>query len=140
MDTVSQKKRSEIMKAVKSRDSKIEIDFRKKIWNAGFYYRKNSPKYRGKPDLVFKRFKLVIFVDSCFWHGCEKHGSIPETHNDFWREKLGRNRRRDKEVNKHYKKIGWRILRFWEHDLKNNSDKCLKVAISAIELSRANKK
>lgn len=111
------------MSAVKSKDTKIEIAFRKQLWQNGFRYRKNATKYFGKPDIVLKKYKTVIFLDSCFWHGCRKHGTLPATRRKFWIEKINRNKKRDKEVNRHYKKIGWRIIRIWEHDLKKKNYK-----------------
>ncbi len=118
-DIFTKQKRSEIMSKVKNKDSKLEVEFRKKLWRAGFRYLKNSNKYYGKPDLMLPKYKTVIFIDSCFWHGCKKHGSIPETRKDFWLNKIERNKERDKEVSKYYKKIGWCVYRIWEHDLKN---------------------
>ena len=106
------------MSKVKNKDSKIEVEFRKKLWHAGFRYRKNSTKYFGKPDIVLPKYKTVIFIDSCFWHGCKRHGSIPATRKKFWTEKIERNKARDKKVNKHYKKQSWKVFRIWEHDLK----------------------
>ena len=119
MDTVSKQKRSEIMSRIKSRDSKIETLFRKELWKLGFRYRKNSGKYFGKPDIVLKQHKTVVFVDSCFWHGCKKHCRLPSTRKNYWLPKIARNKQRDKEVSRHYKKIGWKIVRVWEHNLKN---------------------
>lgn len=119
-DTVSKKKRSEIMSAVKSKDSKIEVDFRKAIWKAGFRYRKNPTKYFGKPDMVLPKHKTAIFIDSCFWHGCKKHCRIPSARKIYWTQKISRNVARDKEVMKHYKKQGWEIIRIWEHQIKND--------------------
>jgi len=130
MDTVSKKKRSEIMSKVRSKDSKIEIDFRKAIWKAGFRYRKNPTKYFGKPDLLLKKQKTVIFIDSCFWHGCKRHCRLPTTKKKYWIEKIQRNKKRDKEVNRHYKKIGWKVLRVWEHEIKKNKDKAIKKIIN----------
>ncbi|MFA6422765.1 MAG: very short patch repair endonuclease [Candidatus Buchananbacteria bacterium] len=118
-DTVSKKKRSEIMRAVRSKDTKIEISFRKVLWGEGFRYSKNSKKYFGKPDLVLKKYKIVIFIDSCFWHGCKKHCRIPATNRKYWVDKITRNRERDKKVNRYYKKLDWKIVRIWEHSLKN---------------------
>lgn len=118
MDIYSKKKRSEIMSGIRNKDSKLEIEFRKKLWRAGFRYRKNSIKHFGKPDIVLSKYKTVIFIDSCFWHGCKKHGSIPETRKKFWVKKIERNKARDKEVNRHYKKESWNVIRIWEHDLK----------------------
>lgn len=119
MDTVSKRKRSEIMAQVKSHDSKIETTFRKELWKCGFRYRKNSGKYFGKPDVVLKKYKTVIFLDSCFWHGCKKHCRMPSTNKKYWIEKIASNSRRDKQVSKYYKQKNWQIIRIWEHDLKN---------------------
>ena len=106
------------MSKVRSKDSKIEIIFRKALWKEGFRYRKNVRSYFGNPDLVLKKYKTVIFIDSCFWHGCKKHGSLPATNKKFWKDKIESNKLRDLNVNKYYKKNGWNIIRIWEHDIK----------------------
>ena len=118
-DIVSKKKRSEIMSKIRSKDSKIEVSFRKELWKRGFRYRKNVASYYGKPDLVLKKYKTVIFIDSCFWHGCKKHCRIPSTRKKYWEEKITRNKVRDKEVNRYYKKNRWYIQRVWEHEVNN---------------------
>ncbi len=117
-DIFSKKKRSEIMSKVKSKNTKIEIEFRKAFWKEGFRYRKNPSGYFGKPDLASKKNKTVIFIDSCFWHGCKKHCRLPSTRKNYWLPKIERNKQRDKEVIRHYKKLGWKIIRIWEHDMK----------------------
>lgn len=122
-DFVSRKKRSEIMSRVRSKDSEIEKLFRKELWKSGFRYRKNPSKYFGKPDIVLPKYKAVIFVDSCFWHGCKKHCRLPAVRKKFWTTKINGNKRRDKKVNQFYNKIGWRIIRIWEHDLKKKGFK-----------------
>ena len=108
------------MSKIKDRDSKIEILVRKELRRHGFRYRKNSIKYFGKPDIVLPKHKTVIFVDSCFWHGCKKHCRIPTTKVKYWTEKINRNKERDKEVTSFYKKQEWKIIRIWEHNLKKN--------------------
>lgn len=120
-DIFTKKKRSEVMSKVRHKDSKIEVEFRKKLWAKGFRYLKNSNEYFGKPDIVLPKYKTVFFIDSCFWHGCKRHGSIPVTRIKFWTEKIERNKARDKEVSKHYKKLCWKFFRIWEHDLKNDT-------------------
>jgi len=119
-DIFSKTKRSDIMSKVRNKDSKIEMTLRKALWKEGFRYRKNSTKHFGKPDIVLPKYKTVIFVDSCFWHGCKKHGSMPATRKAFWEKKIARNKERDKEVNRHYKKESWRVIRVWEHEIKKN--------------------
>lgn len=118
-DIFSKKKRNEIMSKVKNKDSKIEIMIRKALWHEGFRYRKNSAKYYGKPDIVMPKYKTVIFVDSCFWHYCPKHHSIPTTRKEFWQKKIESNRKRDNNVNSYYKKANLQVIRIWEHEIKN---------------------
>ncbi len=111
------------MSRVKGKDSKIETLFRKELWKSGLRYRKNSGKYFGKPDIVLPKYETVIFIDSCFWHGCKKHYRIPSVRKNYWTQKIARNTARDKEVSKHYKKQGWKAIRVWEHDLKKKGFK-----------------
>lgn len=118
-DIFSKEKRSDVMSKIRSKETKLEVDFRKKLWKAGFRYRKNVSGYFGKPDIFLKKYRTVIFVDSCFWHGCKKHFKMPMTRMEFWETKIGQNKRRDKKVSAHYRKKGWQILRIWEHDLEN---------------------
>jgi len=114
------------MSKVRHKDSEIEVAFRKALWKEGFRYRKNATNYFGKPDIVLPKHKTVIFVDSCFWHGCKTHGSMPATRTEFWERKITRNKERDKEVNRHYKKEGWRVIRVWEHDLPNKTKEIIQ--------------
>lgn len=124
-DTFSQRKRSKIMSRVKSKDSAIEIILRKGLWKSGFRYRKNSSQYLGKPDIILKKYKAVIFIDSCFWHGCPKHLRMPSSNQKYWETKIARNQERDKEINSYYGKNNWRIIRVWEHDILKNPDRCV---------------
>ncbi len=121
------------MSRIKSRDSKIETLFRKELWKLGFRYRKNSGKYFGKPDIVLKQHKTVVFIDSCFWHGCKRHCRIPTVRKSYWTQKIARNVTRDKEVTKHYKKRGWKIFRIWEHKLTMGMPKVLKIVQSELK-------
>ncbi|WP_439024603.1 very short patch repair endonuclease [Bacillus halotolerans] len=117
MDNVSKEKRSNTMKAVKSKNTKIEKVVSKEIWGRGIRFRKNVKNLKGKPDIAIKKYKIVIFIDSCFWHGCPLHGRIPKSNVEFWNNKIKRNIERDKSINQYYTKKGWNILRIWEHDL-----------------------
>lgn len=121
-DTMSKSQRSKIMSTVRSKDTKMEVAFRKVLWKKGFRYRKNSEKYFGKPDIVLKKYETVVFLDSCFWHGCQKHFRAPATRNKYWETKIERNKQRDKKVNLYYKKLGWKIFRGWEHDILKKQD------------------
>lgn len=88
------------------------------MWKRGFRFRKNDKTLFGNPDIAIKKYKLVIFIDFCFWHGCDVHGHIPKSNVDYWTKKIDRNIKRDKEVNAGYIEKGWNIKRMWEHKLK----------------------
>ena len=120
------------MSRIKSRDSKIEILFRKQLWKNGFRYRKDSEKYFGKPDIVLKKHKTIIFIDSCFWHGCKKHCRLPTIRRIYWAQKIARNFIRDRKVTKYYKKQEWKIFRIWEHDLRKHIEQKIKKIVSGI--------
>jgi len=127
MDKVSKQKRSEVMSKIRSKETKLENLIRKRLWSEGIRYRKNSTKHFGKPDLIIAKKRIVIFIDSCFWHGCKKHLRLPVTNKDYWKTKISRNINRDKIVNKYYAEIRWKVIRIWEHDIKN--DKLLEKVI-----------
>jgi len=76
----------------------------------------------GKPDFVFPRSRLVIFVDGCFWHRCPKHGTQPTTNRKYWKKKFARNKARDRLVNRTLRRLGWRIVRVWQHELKRKNE------------------
>ncbi len=136
-DIFTKKKRSEVMSKIRHKDSKIEVAFRKRLWAEGFRYSKNSTKYFGKPDIAMPKYKTVIFVDSCFWHGCKKHGSIPVTRSKFWTEKIIKNKTRDKKVSRYYRECGWSTLRIWEHDILKNKEIILSQIIKILKERQA---
>jgi len=141
MDTVSEKKRSYIMKAVKSKGTKIELLLRKALSKEGHRYKINCDELIGKPDIVFEKNKLAIFVDSCFWHGCQYHCRIPKTNRRYWLNKIKRNKKRDREVNKWYVTNRWILLRFWEHSAVKDIKNCLtKIGAVLIKSSQDNQK
>ncbi len=95
------------------------------------YFGKNLKSIIGKPDFVIRRKKLVIFVDSDFWHGHPKRFIKPKTNYSYWRQKIKRNKERDKLVNRLLRRKGWKVLRFWEHQIKNNVQKCVKTVLNS---------
>lgn len=76
----------------------------------------------GKPDFIFPKLKLAVFVDGCFWHGCPKHATWPKSRAAFWAAKLTGNKARDRRVNRELRKRGWKVLRIWEHELKRRNE------------------
>lgn len=112
--------RSNNMRAIRGKDTKMEIRVRRALWQKGYRFRKNDRTLYGSPDISIKKYKLVVFLDSCFWHGCPVHFKLPKINSDFWEQKIRRNTERDAEVTRHYVEEGWTILRFWEHEVKDN--------------------
>lgn len=121
-DAFSKKKRSQIMSKIKSRETKLELNFKELLTGLRFRY---QPKVIGKPDFASKKLKIAIFVDSCFWHKCPRHFRKPNSNKSYWKPKINRNFERAKEVNKILKKEGWKIIRFWEHEVMKHPKKCV---------------
>lgn len=132
-DNVSPEVRTRTMRAVKSNDSKMEVKFRSALWRSGLRFYKNVKNLPGKPDIVFPKKKVVVFLDSCFWHGCPKHLRMPKSGVDYWQPKIARNKNRDIEVNNIYLEMNWRVLRFWEHELKEGFDERVQDVIKAFQ-------
>ena len=136
VDSFAPEVRSEIMRNVRSKDSALEKTVRSALWREGLRFRKNVSTMPGKPDIVFTRRKVVVFVDSCFWHGCPRHCRIPESNRDYWEKKIARNRARDKEVNRLYRSRGWKVLRVWEHAVDSSLPRVVKRVLAALYVSR----
>jgi DNA mismatch endonuclease (patch repair protein) len=75
-----------------------------------------------RADIVFRRAKVAVFVDGCFWHQCPEHGSLPKSNADWWREKLDRNVQRDRDTDDRLARAGWKVMRIWEHETRANPD------------------
>ena len=121
MDTVDKKTRSRIMASVGQKSTGPEIRLRKALHRLGYRYRLNDKKLPGSPDLVFPKYRAVIFVHGCFWHaheGC-KFATKPSTRKQFWEDKFEKNQKRDKRKYEALKKLDWRVLVVWECTIKN---------------------
>lgn len=112
------------MRRVKSRNTSLEMRVRSALHRRGLRFRLNYP-LPGRPDLVFVRARLALFIDSCFWHGCPQHLRMPESNKEYWQAKIVRNLRRDAEVAASYEHSEWRMARLWEHELKTNFEACM---------------
>jgi len=123
-DLLPAKKRSELMAKIRSRDTKFEREFILSLRKATRKrFRTNVASIKGKPDIVFQKDKICVFLDSNFWHGWYYPRWKHLLKNNFWREKIQNNRRRDRKTTAYLRKNGWIVLRFWEHDIKQNSTK-----------------
>ena len=126
-DKVSPKKRSQIMSKIKSKNTKLENKIISDLWKRGVRFKRNVASLTGKPDIAIKKYKIVIFIDSCFWHGCSQHCRMPSSNRTYWEKKIERNKERDREVTNFYKEKGWHILRIWEHELKNDYENITRI-------------
>jgi DNA mismatch endonuclease (patch repair protein) len=150
-DVFSKAKRSEVMSRIRSRGNQAtEVVLARllrahgitgwrrhlqlKIKNSKLKIPKPTPRLQTpdprpflvRPDFVFPRRKLAVFVDGCFWHGCPRHGTQPQGNRAFWRKKFATNRARDRRVNRALRATGWRVLRIWECTLKKRPFKCVE--------------
>lgn len=135
-DIFSSEKRSEIMSKISGKETKPEILVRKYLFAHGFRFRKNDKRLSGKPDIVLPKYKTVIFVHGCFWHGHEgcKKSKLPETRKEFWEEKINSNIERDRKNITALENIGWKVMVIWECELKQHEVKLQDVINSIIKM------
>ncbi|MDG6250408.1 very short patch repair endonuclease [Methanocalculus sp.] len=131
-DVLTKDQRKLNMSRNRGKNTSPEILFRKKLCARGFRGYRIHTSLPGKPDIVFIRQKLAIFIDGCFWHKCPLHFKEPETRKDFWMNKINSNVERDKMVNGELEKIGYTVIRIWEHEIKQDSDKALERVASCL--------
>ena len=108
------------MAAIHSASTKPELKLRQALWRLGFRYRVNDKRLPGKPDIVLPKYRTVIFIHGCFWHGHKdcKFYTVPKTNTDFWTAKIARNQERDQDVWRHLEANGWAVIIVWECQLK----------------------
>ncbi len=135
-DVHDRKTRSFNMSRIRSKDTKPEILVRKFLFGKGFRYKLHDRTLPGKPDLVFPKYKTVIFIHGCFWHGHEgcKYFVIPKTRRKWWVGKIKRNKQLDAEHNKELKHLGWKIITIFECRLRPMSrDKTLNQLVKRVK-------
>ena len=111
------------MSSIRSSNTKPEVNLRHALWSRGFRYLKNDKRLPGKPDIVLPKYRTVIFVHGCFWHGhkgCKKY-TIPKSNTEFWTTKIANNQERDQEVWRHLEAKGWEVIIVWECELEKKS-------------------
>jgi DNA mismatch endonuclease (patch repair protein) len=128
VDNMTPEQRRLTMSRIKGRDTKLELLVRKELHKRGYRFRVNAGWLPGKPDVVFTRVKLAVFVDGDFWHGW-KFDQWSEKLAPYWREKIGGNIDRDQRHVEGLLLAGWSVLRIWEHDVKKD----LQLSINRIE-------
>lgn len=131
MDNLTKAQRHKNMQHIRSKDTCIEVILRKALWKRGYRYRKNCRDIPGKPDIAIIKYKIAIFCDGEFFHGKDWEFLKPRleksSNAEYWVDKISRNRERDDLVNKKLLADGWTVIRFWGKDIKNNTEKCVRV-------------
>ncbi|MCH7648371.1 MAG: very short patch repair endonuclease [Thaumarchaeota archaeon] len=123
-DVITPEKRSWVMSRIRGKNTKIDLKM-KKILSQQHYKFQMYPKMFGSPDFTIKRKKIAIFCDGDFWHGYN-YDSKKKPAKKFWRDKIEGNMSRDKKVSRKLRSDGWSVLRFWEHDIEKNPQKCIR--------------
>ena len=130
--------RSYNMAMIRSKNTKPEILLRKELWRRGLRYRKNCKQVYGKPDLVFLRKQIAVFIDGEFWHGYnfEETKNRLKSNKEFWIEKIERNMERDFEITQFLIEQGWAVLRFWDFEIENDLFRCADKIERAVNLRK----
>lgn len=125
VDNVSATVRSRVMRATKAQGNlSTELTLIRALRRLGISGWRRHLFLPGRPDFAFRKERLAVFVDGCYWHGCPLHCRMPASNFDYWHRKIGNNVLRDKKTNHALKLAGWAVLRIWEHELKADPGKC----------------
>jgi DNA mismatch endonuclease (patch repair protein) len=129
-DIWTPRRRSAIMARIRSTGNKsTELRLVAILRSEGITgWRRNQPVF-GRPDFVFKAARVAVFVDGCFWHACPRCFRRPQSNNGYWDDKFQRNQRRDREVNRELRRLGWRVLRIWAHELVFGAETTVAIRI-----------
>ena len=122
-DRITKEQRSKNMSHIRSKDTSIELKVRKYLFSLGYRYRVNYKKLPGKPDIVFTKKKIAIFIHGCYWHGhnCNsRYAHISKSNTNYWNTKIQRNQERDKRNIEQLEKDGWKVIVLWECEIKDN--------------------
>jgi|TARA_Y100000310_G_C20594068_1_gene769595 DNA mismatch endonuclease (patch repair protein) len=133
MDNLTVEQRKKNMSNIRSQNTLPEKKVMCELRRRKIYFTKNVKSIEGKPDILFRRKKVAVFIDSDFWHCHPTRFIIPKTNTDYWSEKINNNKQRDRKVNKILKDKGWSVIRIWEYDINKNFDRSMNQIISAIK-------
>jgi DNA mismatch endonuclease, patch repair protein len=128
-DVLTSEQRKFNMSRILGKNTGPEIKLRKLLWSQSIRGYRIHYKLPGKPDIVFVKKKIAIFIDGCFWHKCPVCFQEPETRKEFWMKKIQSNIDRDKKVNDQLISEGWTIIRIWEHEIRKEPEKAVKKII-----------
>lgn len=137
---MAESSRSAMMARIQGKDTSPELLLRSALWNRGHRYRLHYVVNNIRPDLVFLRQKISIFIDGCFWHGCPEHYVRPRSRPEFWGKKLRGNIERDRRQTKMLEDSGWIVLRFWEHQIFGDINAVVDAVVFALSANEQSTK
>ena len=132
MDNLTKEQRRRNMQNIRSTGTTPEKNIAKELRKAKIYFAQNVKNITGKPDFVFRRKKVALFIDSDFWHKHPRRFIMPKSNIKYWEQKIERNKKRDREVSRELKKQGWKVIRIWEYDAKKKKDKCVQKIMNIL--------
>lgn len=132
MDNLTPEQRRKNMQNIRSEGTRPELLIAKELRRRKIYFAKNVKKIIGKPDFVFRRKKIAVFVDSDFWHGHRTRCIMPKSNCEYWGQKIARNKKRDRQVTRELKRDGWTVIRLWEKDIRRDASKTINKIIRAL--------
>ncbi|VBT67598.1 DNA mismatch endonuclease Vsr [Burkholderia pseudomallei] len=125
VDNMTAEQRRMTMSRIRSRDTKVELTVRKELHRRGYRFRVNAAWLAGKPDIVFTKIRLAIFIDGDFWHGWQFERWADKLA-PYWHEKISGNIARDRRRRALLRREGWTVMRLWEHDVRKNFERCIR--------------
>ena len=131
-DNLTPEQRSYCMSRIKGKDTGLETRVRSELHKRGFRFRKHLKELPGKPDVVFTKAKVAVFIDGDFWHGY-RFPTWEHKVSDFWKTKISKNRERDAKNHRRLREMGWTVIRLWQHDLERDFEGSIGEIVSALE-------
>ena len=132
-DNLTPEQRSYCMSQIKGKDTGLEVRVRSELHKRGLRFRKHLKDLPGKPDIVFTKKKVAVFIDGDFWHGY-RLSAWRDKVSDFWKKKISKTRERDYKNHKMLRDMGWMVIRLWQHELNKDFEKCINKIVSALNL------
>ena len=130
-DNLTPEQRSFCMSRVKGKDTGLEMRVRSALHRRGLRFRKHAKDLPGKPDVVFRKARVAVFVDGDFWHGY-RFPSWEDKVSDFWKKKINRNRERDAANHRKLRQMEWTVIRLWQHEVEEDFDACIDRILAAV--------
>ncbi len=130
-DNLTPEQRSYCMSRIKGKDTRLEVQVRSALHKRGLRFRKHEKSLPGRPDIVFSRARIAVFLDGDFWHGY-RFPSWETKVSDFWKKKINKNRDRDTKNHRKLRKMGWTVIRLWQHEIHKDIETCINRIESAV--------